>query len=131
MPTRPHPQENPDRHPVLRLYHQLLQCLEEEWQALKASREDELLTLALRKEEILRQLLDLTSLPENLPPEAEVSLLKRRVAVAQERNRRLILAALEVIQEYLGRLRPEPPGTYLPAGKVAGASGASFFRRQA
>uniref|UniRef100_A0A7V4LCE4 Uncharacterized protein n=1 Tax=Desulfobacca acetoxidans TaxID=60893 RepID=A0A7V4LCE4_9BACT len=79
----------------------------------------------------MTQLLNLASLPEGVPLEAEVSLLKSRVAAAQERNRRLILAALEVIKEDLGRLHPEPPGTYLPAGKVAAASGASFFRRQA
>ncbi len=117
------------------LYRQLLECLEEEWQALISSKEEAILALAGRKVEILEHLTlahpkerqeDLAS-----PGDESLYLLKRQAATAQARNHRLIGAALEAIQDFLTHLNLAPPGTYQSAGKVENPQAPSFFHRQA
>ena len=117
------------------LYRQLLECLEEEWQALISSKEEAILALAGRKLEILERLTlanpkERQEGPES-PADEPLYLLKRRAATAQDRNHRLIGAALEAIQDFLTHLNFAPPGTYQSAGKVANPQATSFFHRQA
>lgn len=117
------------------LYRQLLECLEEEWQALISSQEEAILTLAGRKEEILERLALATpgerkEAPDS-PEDPDLYLLKRQTAAAQARNHRLIVAALEAIQDFLTHLHLAPPGTYQSAGKVEKTQANSFFHRQA
>ncbi|MEJ2071031.1 MAG: hypothetical protein P8X58_11605 [Syntrophobacterales bacterium] len=56
---------------------------------------------------------------------------RHQVADAQSRNQRLIVAALETIQDFLRYLQSAPPGIYHAAGKVEATPGNSFFHRQA
>jgi hypothetical protein len=116
------------------LYQRLLDCLEKEWGALVASQEEAILMLAAEKEQILEKI---TGAPPNLSasspsgPEAEqLQRLKHQVAAAQARNHRLINAALETIQDFLGYLQTGAPGIYHAAGRVEAAPGTSFFHRQ-
>jgi flagellar biosynthesis/type III secretory pathway chaperone len=114
------------------LYEALLRCLEDEWQALVATREEAILALAAEKEQILQKLIGLNRDRDTATPEAEPSgRLKRQVAQAQARNHRLITSALETIQDFLGLLQAAPPGIYQAAGKVEASPGSSFFHRQA
>jgi hypothetical protein len=70
--------------------------------------------------------------PDPGAPEHELlSRLKRQAATTQARNHRLIAAALETIQDFLGFLQSAPPGIYQSAGKVENTPGNSFFHRQA
>ena len=116
------------------LYRELLECLQNEWQALVNSREDAILALAAEKERILEKIIDLNRSRDIPDPGGETEALrrlKRQVAEAQARNHRLITTTLETIQEFLGCLKSAPPGTYHAAGKVETTPGSSFFHRQA
>jgi hypothetical protein len=116
------------------LYEGLLECLEQEWHALITSREEAILALAARKEHILGELLRLRDQKTSAPggPDQELlNRLKRQAANAQARNHRLIVTALETIQDFLGYLHSAPPGIYQAAGKVELTPGNSFFHRQA
>jgi len=116
------------------LYQELLECLEKEWHALLVSEEEAILSLAAQKEQILEKINEVTlsSTQQAGDQSAEKLLrLKRHAAAAQARNHRLIAAALETVQDFLGYLQSGPPGTYQAAGKVDTASGSSYFHRQA
>lgn len=118
----------------IHLYQRLLDCLEEEWLALIHAREEIILTLAARKEEILRLLSHRH--PHSPSPAEETRTqkllqLQQQVAHAQARNLRLTNAALEVIQDFLDQLNGGPPGLYQGAGKMETPPGTSFFHRQA
>lgn len=117
------------------LYQELLECLEKEWQALLISEEESILTLAATKEQILEKISEVIpneTAPQPSGPEAEqLQRLKRQVAAAQTRNNRLISAALETVQDFLGYLQSGSPGTYQAGGKVDTSSGSSYFHRQA
>ena len=125
--------KRPAHQPEIRLYNELLECLEQEWQALVNSQEDDILTLAARKEQILGEILRVRDqkTPDSEGQEHELlSRLKRQAATTQARNHRLIAAALETIQDFLGFLQSAPPGIYQSAGKVEATPGNSFFHRQ-
>lgn len=128
-------QEKMAPQPEILLYEELLECLEEEWQALINSQEDAILVLAAQKEHILGKILALTSGREISDPEGQedelLSRVKRQAAAAQARNHRLIAAALETIQDFLGHLQSSPPGIYHSAGKVETVPGSPLFHRQA
>lgn len=118
----------------IQLYQGLLDCLEEEWLALIHAREEALLALAARKEEILRLISDLRGHPASGgwgPRPRELLQLHQKVADGQARNLRLAHAALEVIQDFLDQLNASPPGLYQGAGKLEPPPGTSFFHRQA
>jgi len=126
------PPENPEPRPPASLYEALLACLEQEWLALVAAREDAILALAAEKEHLLNELISLHRDKDTANPEADpLRQLKEQVARAQARNHRLITAALETITDFLGLLQKAPPGIYQAAGKVEAAAGKSFFHRQA
>jgi flagellar biosynthesis/type III secretory pathway chaperone len=57
MTEKPPSPKKPARQPEISLYEDLLECLEQEWQALVNSQEDAILTLAARKEQILGEIL--------------------------------------------------------------------------
>jgi hypothetical protein len=128
-------QEKMAPQPEIPLYEELLECLEGEWQALINSQEDAILVLAAQKEHILEKILALTSGRAISNPERQedyvLSQLKRQAAAAQARNHRLIAAALETIQDFLGYLQSSPPGIYHSAGKVETVPGSPLFHRQA
>jgi flagellar biosynthesis/type III secretory pathway chaperone len=118
----------------LGLYRELLECLQNEWQALVNSKEDAILALAAEKEHILEKIIDFTRSQGIPDPGSEAEALRRlkqQVAEAQARNHRLITTTLETIQEFLGCLKSAPPGTYHAAGKVETIPASSFFHRQA
>lgn len=117
------------------LYRELLACFEEEWQALLNSQEETILTLATKKEQILKKIVTADPGKGISDPKGQetklLDRLKHQAATAQARNHRLITAALETIQDFLGQLQLAPPGTYHSAGKVETTPGSSFFHRQA
>jgi predicted phage tail protein len=117
------------------LYRELLECFEEEWQALLNSQEEAILALATQKEQILGKIAAADPGRGISDPRGQESKLldrlKHQAATAQARNHRLITAALETIQDFLGHLQSAPPGTYHSAGKVETTPGSSFFHRQA
>jgi flagellar biosynthesis/type III secretory pathway chaperone len=118
----------------LGLYRELLECLQNEWQALVNSKEEAILALAAEKEHILERIIDLNRSRDlsDLDTEAEpLRRLKMQAAEAQARNHRLITTTLETIQEFLECLNSAPPGTYQAAGQVETPPGSSFFHRQA
>jgi flagellar biosynthesis/type III secretory pathway chaperone len=134
MKKIPPPPEKLALQPEITLYEELLECLEQEWQALISSQEDDILALAARKEQILGEILRVRG--QNMQSHGEqehelLSHLKQQAATTQARNHRLILAALETIQDFLGCLQSAPPGIYRAAGKVETTPGNSFFHRQA
>ncbi len=134
MKEIPLPPERPALQPEISLYEELLECLEQEWQALINSKEDAILALAARKEQILGELLRVRGQKIPNPKGQEqklLSRLKQQAAATQARNHRLIVAALETIQDFLGYLQSAPPGIYHSAGKVEATPGNSFFHRQA
>ncbi|MBW1992473.1 MAG: flagellar export chaperone FlgN [Deltaproteobacteria bacterium] len=119
------------------LYQELLNCLEEEAQALVSVREEAILAAAARKEALLKRLLELKQNYENTPEarghgpqEDRLAQLRRRVAAANDRNRQLAVAALEVVHDFLAQLQPPDPGIYEPAGARA-APASPLFQRQA
>ena len=120
--------------PELSLYRELLECLEKEWQALIKSQEDAILALAAQKENILEKIIRLKRGRDNSDSAGEADPLRRlkhQVADAQARNHRLIITALETIQDFLGYLQSAPPGIYHSAGKVETTPGNSSFHRRA
>jgi flagellar biosynthesis/type III secretory pathway chaperone len=138
--------KHPETHPLpesllqqeISLYQELLECLEQEAQALAAAQEETILTLAKSKEEVLERLLGVKKAREENPPGAErnpglqeLARLRRQVAARNLRNREIIAASLEVIQEFLSQFYPPGPGLYRPGGKVAPGSGRTLFHRQA
>jgi hypothetical protein len=134
MKEKPPSPERPTHQPEIRLYEELLECLEQEWQALVNTQEEAILALAARKEQILGEILRVKA--QNIPnPESQepefLNRLKRQVSTTQARNHRLIVAALETIQDFLGNLHSAAPGIYHSAGKVENTPGNSFFHRQA
>jgi flagellar biosynthesis/type III secretory pathway chaperone len=134
MTEKPPSLKRPACQPEISLYEELLECLDQEWQALVNSQEEAILALAVRKEQILGEILRVRDqkTPDPGGPEHEFLVrLKRQAATAQARNHRLIEAALETIQDFLGYLKSAPPGIYQSAGKVENIPGNSFFHRQA
>jgi flagellar biosynthesis/type III secretory pathway chaperone len=134
MKEKPPSPKKPARPPEISLYEELLECLEQEWQALVNSQEDAILTMAARKEQILGEILRVRDQNTPIPggPDQELlGRLKRQAAAIQARNHRLIATALETIQDFLGFLQAGPPGIYHAAGKVETTPGNSFFHRQA
>ena len=131
--TPPSPKK-PARQPEISLYEELLECLEQEWQALVGSQEDAILALAARKEQILGEIFRVRDQKTPDPERHEhelLSRLKRQAATAQARNHRLIATALETIQDFLGYLQSATPGIYHSAGKLDTTPGNSCFHRQA
>ena len=119
------------------LYQELLECLEQEVQALNLAQEETILGLAAYKEEILGRLLETKNAREGHPQPAshheamqEMVRLQRQVAVCNLRNREIISASLEVIQEFISQFHPPGPGLYLPEGHVDPGSGRTLFHRQ-
>jgi len=134
MKEKPPSPTRPARPPEIGLYEDLLECLEQEWQALIKSQEDAILALAARKEQILGEILRVRDQKTPNPGGPDQELLrhlKRQAATIQARNHRLIATALETIQDFLGYLQSAPPGIYHAAGKVEATPGNSFFHRQA
>ncbi len=133
MMEKPPSLTNPARPAEISLYEDLLECLEQEWQALIKSQEDAILALAARKEQILVEILRLRDqkTPTSAGPDQELLRhLKRQAATLQARNHRLIATALETLQDVLGYLQSAPPGIYHSAGKIEATPGSSFFHRQ-
>ena len=119
------------------LYQELLECLEQEAQALGATQEETILGLAIFKEEILEQLLEVKKAREEKSTGTEsvagledLALLQRQVAARNLRNREIITASLEVIQEYICQFLPPGPGLYQHEGQMEGGSGRTLFHRQ-
>ncbi|MDD2902030.1 MAG: hypothetical protein PHU44_06310 [Syntrophales bacterium] len=119
------------------LYQELLECLEQEAQALAATQEETILGLAVFKEEILEQLLEVKKAREERSTGTEsvsgledLAQLQRQVAARNLRNREIISASLEVIQEYLGQFLPPGPGLYQHEGQMEAGSGRTLFHRQ-
>lgn len=119
------------------LYRELLECLDQEARALASAQEETILSLATAKEEILQRLLDAQKAREERSAEggaadlAELARLQRQVAAGNARNREIIAASLEVIQEYLNQFIPPGPGLYRIEGRVEKGSGRTLFHRQA
>jgi flagellar biosynthesis/type III secretory pathway chaperone len=119
------------------LYQELLECLEQELQALNLAQEETILGLAAYKEEILGRLLGVKKTrEEHSPPTGseadlqELAQLQRQVAAHNLRNREIISASLEVIQEFINQFHPPGPGLYRSEGQVAPGSGRTLFHRQ-
>lgn len=120
------------------LYRELLECLELEAQALATAREETILSLAASKEEILERLLGVKKAREENPLAAgkdaslgDLARLQRQVASRNLRNREIIAASLEVIQEFINQFLPPGPGLYRQQGQVEAGSGRTLFHRQA
>ena len=120
------------------LYQELLECLDQEAQALGTAQDETILGLAAFKEEILRQLLEVKKAREEQSLEAEnnaglenLAHLQRQVAVRNLRNREIIAASLEVIQEYISQFLPPGPGLYRQEGQMDAGCGRTLFHRQA
>jgi flagellar biosynthesis/type III secretory pathway chaperone len=120
------------------LYRELLECLEQEAQALATAREETILSLAASKEEILERLLGVKKTREENPPGAgqdadlnDLARLQRQVASRNLRNREIIAASLEVIQEFMNQFLLPGPGLYRQQGQVEAGSGRTLFHRQA
>ena len=119
------------------LYQELLECLEQEAQALAATQEETILGLAIFKEEILEQLLEVKKAreekstgKENMAGMEDLAQLQRQVAARNLRNREIISASLEVIQEYICQFFPPGPGLYQHEGQMEAGSGRTLFHRQ-
>ena len=119
------------------LYQELLECLEQEAQALAAAQEETLLSLAASKENLLERLLAIKKAREENPATGEregdlqdLARLKRQVAAGNARNREIISASLEVIQEFINQFQPPGPGLYRAGGQVEKGSGRTLFHRQ-
>lgn len=119
---------------AIRLYEELLACLHQEWDALLRADEEAILALAARKEALLQNLCELSPLtpPGEASPAGKAALenLKREVATVQERNRRLIMTALETLQDFLQLLKSAAPGLYQPSGELKAMPGNPLFYRQ-
>lgn len=128
------PPDRPTAQEEIFLYQKLLDCLAKEWDALITSQEEAILLLAAEKEQLLEKITGLnqdeTVISTDGPEDAQLPRLKRQVASAQTRNHRLITAALETVQDFLGYLQSGYPGIYQAAGKIETSPGSSFFHRQ-
>ena len=120
------------------LYQELLDCLEQEHRALREGREEEILSLAAAKEDILERLLKVRRARDDKDwrePQGEAAArlaqLKGQVRAAAARNRQVITASLELIQDFLGLLQPPGPGTYCPEGQMEPGGGGVLFHRSA
>jgi flagellar biosynthesis/type III secretory pathway chaperone len=118
------------------LMRRLLAVLTREEEALRTAEEAAILAAAREKEEILTRLAAWHSQPESSSTEVSVAPalpadLKRRVALQAARNRALLEAALEAIQEFLQLLSPPGPGLYAPEGRLQPGGGGSLVHRQA
>jgi flagellar biosynthesis/type III secretory pathway chaperone len=121
------------------LYQELLECLEQEAQALATAQEETILSLAVSKEEILERLLGVKKARTELPApaandaalEQDLVRLQRQVASRNLRNREIIFASLEVIQDFISQFLPPGPGLYRSEGRVEKGSGRTLFHRQA
>ncbi|MFZ5453224.1 MAG: hypothetical protein ACOZF2_15300 [Thermodesulfobacteriota bacterium] len=119
------------------LYQELLECLEQEAQALAATQEETILGLAAFKEEILGQLLEVKKArkeratgTESIAGLEDLAQLQRQVAARNLRNKEIITASLEVIQDYLCQFLPPGPGLYQHEGHLEAGSGRTLFHRQ-
>jgi len=121
------------------LYQELLECLEQEAQALAAAQEETILSLAASKEEILERLLKVKKARAELPApgadeaalQKDLARLQRQVATRNLRNREIISASLEVIQDFISQFLPPGPGLYRQEGRVEAGCGRTLFHRQA
>ncbi len=121
------------------LYQELLECLEQEAKALAAAQEETILSLAASKEDILERLLGVKKARTEHPPPAasesalqeDLARLQRQVAARNLRNREIISASLEVIQDFISQFLPPGPGLYRAEGRVEKGSGRTLFHRQA
>ncbi|MHB8066770.1 MAG: flagellar export chaperone FlgN [Desulfobaccales bacterium] len=120
------------------LYQELLVCLEQEAQALGAAQEETILSLAVSKEDILERLLGVKkaraeepAAPGSQTLQKDLARLERKVATLNLRNREIISASLEVIDEFISQFHPPGPGLYRPEGRVEQGSGRALFHRQA
>ena len=121
------------------LYQELLECLEQEAQALATTREEEtILGLAALKMELLEKMLAVKKAREEQTPGTEnaaalqdLTRLQRQVGARNLRNREIIFASLEVIQDYINQFIPPGPGLYQHGGQLAAGSGRNLFHRQA
>jgi len=136
LETQPHPEILLQQE--ISLYQELLECLDQEAQALGTAQDETILGLAAFKEEILRQLLEVKKAREEQSFEAEnnaglenLAHLQRQVAVRNLRNREIIAASLEVIQEYISQFLPPGPGLYRQEGQMEAGCGRTLFHRQA
>ena len=136
LETQPHPEILLQQE--ISLYQELLECLDQEAQALGTAQDETILGLAAFKEEILRQLLEVKKAREEQSFEAEnnaglenLAHLQRQVAVRNLRNREIIAASLEVIQEYISQFLPPGPGLYRQDGQMEAGCGRTLFHRQA
>ena len=135
---KPHPLPETPLQQEISLYQELLECLEQEAQALATAQEETILSLASSKEEILARLLGAKKAREDNPTPSEMepglpdlARLQRRVAALNLRNREIIAASLEVIQEFINQFIPPGPGLYQQEGQVEAGSGRTLFHRQA
>ncbi len=133
-----HPEPQTLLHQEISLYQELLACLEQEAQALATAQEETILSLAASKEEILGRLLGVKTAraEDHAPGKSAAALqdlarLQRQVAARNLRNREIISASLEVIQEFINQFLPPGPGLYRPQGQVETGSGRTLFHRQA
>lgn len=115
------------------LARQLLTCLEREEEALRTAGEAEILALAREKEGILSRLAAWQ--PPSKDPGSAVARyipegLRRQLTAQAARNRALLEAALETIQDFLHLLTPPGPGTYEPEGRLTTGQGGSLVHRQ-
>lgn len=126
----PSPRETPEE-----LLRQLLACLEREEEALRQAEEAEIWAAAREKEKILSRVAAWQS-QTGISGREEAALaipadLKRRVAFQAARNRALLQAALEAIQDFLHLLTPSGPGVYEPEGRLKPGGSGGLVRRQA
>lgn len=122
----------------MNLYRELLDCLEEESQALISAREEAILTAAGKKEELLDRLLRIkqerergTQVADAGLPGEQLASLQREVVSANARNREIAAASIELIQEFLALFLPPDPGLYRPAGQAKPLQEGIFFQRRA
>ncbi|MEJ5329299.1 MAG: hypothetical protein WHT07_04020 [Desulfobaccales bacterium] len=118
------------------LARQLLTCLKREEEALRTAEEAEILAVARDKDDLLARLSAWQARSEGaLQGEGSVAQaipegLRRRLAAQAARNRALLQAALEAIQDFLHLLMPSGPGTYEAEGRLRPGAGGSLVHRQ-
>lgn len=118
------------------LARQLLACLKREEEALRTAEEAEILAVARDKDDLLARLSAWQARGEGeLQGEGSVAPaipedLRRRLATQAARNRALLQAALEAVQDFLHLLKPPGPGTYEAEGRLTTGHGGSLVHRQ-
>lgn len=122
----------------MNLYQELLDCLEDESQALMSAQEEAILAAAVRKEALLDRLLQVKRRradgPEAALPDEEktrLATLQRRIAAINAENREIAAASLEIIREFLAQFQPPGPGLYQSAAQVTSGRDGALFQRQA